>query len=76
MAGFVRVPAGLYLSWDRQVRSLRPIVRGADRLLVVGGEGHPVGDAEAGPARWDALETWTTDHFGSAKCPTDGRPTT
>ena len=32
------VPTGLYLSSDRQVRSLRPIVRGDDRLLVVGGE--------------------------------------
>ena len=60
------VPTGLYLSSDRQVRSLRPIVRGDDRLLVVGGEGHPVGDAEAGPERWDALEAWTTDHFGGA----------
>ena len=60
------VPTGLYLSSDRQVRSLPPDRRGDDRLLVVGGEGHPVGDAEAGPERWDALEASTTDHFGSA----------
>lgn len=60
-------PAGMYLSCDSSVRSVRPASIGGDPRLVVGGEGHPVGDDDARPDRWDALAAWTTGAFGPAE---------
>lgn len=59
------VPSGLYLSCDEQVRSLRPAVIDDQPVLIVGGEGHRVGDGMADPARWAALEQWTAARFGA-----------
>ena len=61
------VPEGLYLSCDTRVRSLRPVLTPGGVDAVVGGEGHPIGEGEATPRRWDALAEWTRDHFGSAE---------
>jgi glycine/D-amino acid oxidase-like deaminating enzyme len=61
------VPAGLYLSCDSTVRSLRPATVAGEEAIVVGGEGHDMGDAAATPARWDALERWTDGAFGEAE---------
>lgn len=55
-------PSGMYLSVDAPTRSLRR----ADRdLLVVGGNGHPVGRARDGPARIADLAGWATRHLGA-----------
>jgi hypothetical protein len=61
------VPSGLYLSCDRAVRSLRPAVTQEGARAVIGGEGHPMGEGEAGPGRRDALAAWTAEHFGAAE---------
>jgi glycine/D-amino acid oxidase-like deaminating enzyme len=58
------VPAGMYLSCDQSVRSLRPALTDEGTIAVVGGEGHHMGDEGAQPARWDALQNWAEGHFG------------
>lgn len=57
-------PEGMYLSVDAPTRSFRPW---GDRGLIVVGEGHPTGSADATPRRWGDLEQWTRDHFDVAK---------
>jgi glycine/D-amino acid oxidase-like deaminating enzyme len=59
---------GTYLSVDPTVRSLRPAWVGDQQLLVVGGEGHVVGEpGERGPrARWSALEETAIELGGGA----------
>jgi glycine/D-amino acid oxidase-like deaminating enzyme len=61
------IPSGMYLSCDRAVRSLRPASTADGPVMVVGGEGHPMGDAGAQPERWDTLAEWTDEHFGAAR---------
>lgn len=57
-------PEGMYLSLDSPTRSLRPW---GERGLIVVGEGHPTGSADATPRRWGDLEQWTRDHFDVAE---------
>lgn len=59
------VPAGMYLSCDSSVRSLRPARVETETLAVVAGEGHPMGAEGARPERWDVLAAWTEQHFGT-----------
>jgi glycine/D-amino acid oxidase-like deaminating enzyme len=61
------VPAGMYLSCDEAVRSLRPAVHDGAPIAVIGGEGHPMGAPEATTERWATLERWTARHFGAAE---------
>lgn len=56
-------PAGMFLSVDEPVRSLRPAVVDGVTYLVVAGEGHPVGDEADAVACLDVLEGWTREHF-------------
>ncbi|MEY2424341.1 MAG: hypothetical protein QOI95_4408 [Acidimicrobiaceae bacterium] len=58
------VPAGLYLSCDRSVRSLRPATFAGESVAVVGGAGHHMGEDDAGPSRWETLRSWAAEHFG------------
>jgi glycine/D-amino acid oxidase-like deaminating enzyme/nitrite reductase/ring-hydroxylating ferredoxin subunit len=62
-----RVPApttsGMFLSSDEASRSIRPVVAGAEHVLVLGGGGHAVGAPEAGPERWSELEAWAAEHW-------------
>ena len=57
-------PDGMFINAASPTRSVRPAA-GEDGgpLLVVGGEGHLTGSSEAGPDRWDALETWARERF-------------
>jgi glycine/D-amino acid oxidase-like deaminating enzyme len=55
------MPAGMYLSVDSPSRSLRSAL--GDEVLVVGGEGHPVGEDTGTAERYDALEEWARRHF-------------
>ena len=51
-------PEGMYISLDEEPRSIRPARVGEQSAIVVGGEGHVVGEMEGRPtaARWEALE--------------------
>jgi glycine/D-amino acid oxidase-like deaminating enzyme len=60
------VPAGMYLSCDAAVRSLRPGPGNGD-VMVVGGEGHPMGDDAAGIERWETLARWARQWFGAVQ---------
>lgn len=58
-------PTGMYLSVDEPSRSIRPARDGDRTVLVIGGEGHPVGAPEATDARFEALEGWAADVLGA-----------
>lgn len=60
-------PKGMYLSCDDDVRSLRPAVRDGVALTIIGGEGHPMGAAQATPERWEVLERWADRHLGAVE---------
>ncbi len=57
------VPQGMYLSADNPVRSLRPHSSGDTEYLLVGGEGHKVGQGDFTTTRYAKLEAWTRDRF-------------
>lgn len=59
------VPEGMYISAGSPTRSLRSAVHPGDgrRLLIVGGEGHRVGESDPG-SRYGRLKDWTDQHFG------------
>jgi glycine/D-amino acid oxidase-like deaminating enzyme/nitrite reductase/ring-hydroxylating ferredoxin subunit len=57
------VPQGMYLSVEEPVRSLRPATVDGTRYLLVGGEGHPVGDERDARTNLSALEAWAREHF-------------
>lgn len=61
------LPHGMYLSVDSPTRSLRSVSRIGGELLLVGGNGHPVGRAPRPPSELVAdLHRWTTQHFPGA----------
>jgi glycine/D-amino acid oxidase-like deaminating enzyme/nitrite reductase/ring-hydroxylating ferredoxin subunit len=53
-------PQDMYISVDSPTRSLRT----AGQHLIVGGEGHRVGDAHDTGEHYVALERWAREHFG------------
>lgn len=57
------VPQGMYLSADSPVRSLRPHRSGDTEYLLVGGEGHKVGQGDFTTTRYAKLEAWARDRF-------------
>lgn len=65
------VPPGMYLSSDTLTRSLRTAPTDEGELLVVGGNGHPVGRPDGrglSPADLVAdLDAWTRKHFPGAE---------
>lgn len=56
-------PQGMYLSAGEPVRSLRPYLAGRVSYLLVGGEGHKVGQDEHSNQRYATLEAWARDRF-------------
>lgn len=54
-------PAGMYLSADSPSRSVR---RTADGWLIVGGQGHKVGQDPHTERHYGALEAWAAERFG------------
>lgn len=52
-------PKGMYISIDDPTRSLRP----AGEHLIVGGEGHKVGQDPDTEHCYTALESWAREHF-------------
>lgn len=62
------IPAGMYLSADQPTRSLRTAPDGAGELLLVGGNGHPVGRHPRPPSELVAdLRRWTQEWFPGAE---------
>ena len=55
------VPTGMYISSDEVTRSVR--AADGDTRMVVGGEGHPVGQEADTRQRYTALENWARDRF-------------
>jgi glycine/D-amino acid oxidase-like deaminating enzyme/nitrite reductase/ring-hydroxylating ferredoxin subunit len=77
-------PKGMYLSADSPTRSIRPHRDGPDTYVILGGEGHKVGQDPDTGQRYAALEAWgralfdfeTIDYRWSAQdyMPVDGVP--
>jgi glycine/D-amino acid oxidase-like deaminating enzyme/nitrite reductase/ring-hydroxylating ferredoxin subunit len=63
------VPGGMYLSVEEPVRSLRPATVDGTGYLLVGGEGHPVGDEHDARTHLSALEAWAREHFDVTAVP-------
>ncbi len=58
-------PAGMYLGIGRVTRSIRSYADGSgERHIIVGGEGHKVGQGEAADA-YQRLSGWMTERFGT-----------
>ena len=57
------VPAGMHLSVESPVRSIRPLVLGDDRGLIVGGGGHRTGETDDTDTFYTDLETWARETF-------------
>lgn len=62
----VAPPELMLLSAGAPTRSVRDAPRGDERLLLVGGEGHPVGRHGSTIAHLDALRAWTEAWFPGA----------
>ena len=62
------IPQGMYLSADQPTRSLRTARHNGEELLLVGGNGHPVGRHPRPPSELVAdLTAWTEQHFPGAQ---------
>ncbi len=57
-------PQGMYLSTDSASHSIRSAPAGDDELVIVGGEGHKTGQADAAE-RYRRLEQWAHERFGA-----------
>ncbi|MGH2794783.1 MAG: FAD-dependent oxidoreductase [Actinomycetota bacterium] len=55
---------GMFISSETPVRSLRTASAAGKRWLIVGGEGHKVGQDEDTEARYAALELWAQERLG------------
>ncbi|WP_370630975.1 FAD-dependent oxidoreductase [Paeniglutamicibacter sp. Y32M11] len=61
------LPRGMYLSVDQPPRSLRTVPVDGEELLVVGGNGHPVGKPISEQAKVADLDQWTRQWFEGAE---------
>ncbi|HTJ75826.1 MAG TPA: FAD-dependent oxidoreductase [Acidimicrobiales bacterium] len=57
------VPHGMYLSVDSPTRSVRSARMDGEEVVVLGGEGHKVGQDPDTRARYTALEDWARANF-------------
>ncbi len=61
------IPHGMYLSADQPTRSLRYVPAGDAELLLVGGNGHPVGRTPSTRVHYDDLLDWARTHWPGAE---------
>ena len=62
------IPRGMYISADSPTRSLRTAMHGGEELLLVGGNGHPVGRHRKNPSELVAdLTAWADKWFDGAE---------
>ena len=64
---------GMFITSAGPTRSLDGAAREGGRLLLVGGEGHSVGDPPPSPRPYETLERFIRDHFESARSAIAGR---
>ena len=57
------VPEQMYLGIDTPTRSVRSHIEGDTSYVIVGGEGHKVGQDDDTRQRYEALENWAREHF-------------
>ncbi len=57
------VPEGMYLSADSPTRSIRPHREDGETYVLLGGEGHKVGQDPDTRERYAALEAWAKETF-------------
>jgi glycine/D-amino acid oxidase-like deaminating enzyme/nitrite reductase/ring-hydroxylating ferredoxin subunit len=63
-----QIPHGMYISADPPTRSLRTAIHNGEELLLVGGNGHPVGRQQRNPSELVAdLTAWTAKWFEGAE---------
>ena len=56
---------GMYISIGGSTRSIRPVQHGSERLLMIGGEGHKVGQELEPDERYRRLAAYTSTRFQS-----------
>jgi glycine/D-amino acid oxidase-like deaminating enzyme/nitrite reductase/ring-hydroxylating ferredoxin subunit len=56
-------PPGMYISGDSPTRSVRAVPVGGEEKLLVGGEGHHVGEGGDTEERYAALEAFAREHW-------------
>jgi glycine/D-amino acid oxidase-like deaminating enzyme/nitrite reductase/ring-hydroxylating ferredoxin subunit len=61
------IPHGMYLSVEKPSRSIRYVPAGDRELLLVGGNGHPVGRAPSPAQNLEELIIWTGKTFPGAE---------
>jgi glycine/D-amino acid oxidase-like deaminating enzyme/nitrite reductase/ring-hydroxylating ferredoxin subunit len=59
------LPKGMYISAEKPNRSVRTITYGGEKLLLIGGESHKVGQSEPGFRHYEALEAFARTEFGA-----------
>lgn len=59
-----KAPTGMFIGCGDKYRSIRTTSDGKDLLLLIGGEGHPVGDVTETEERYLALEEYGRERFG------------
>lgn len=62
-------PEGMYLSADEPAYSIRPYHGMGGPLVILGGEGHKVGQEEDTRRRYEALEAWGRKQFDIVEIP-------
>jgi len=67
LPGTMPAPDGMFLSVEQPVRSLRDYPDDGRQLLLLGGNGHPVGRARSPQAYLDTLLAWTAANFPGAR---------
>jgi glycine/D-amino acid oxidase-like deaminating enzyme/nitrite reductase/ring-hydroxylating ferredoxin subunit len=66
--GATQIPRGMYISADQPTRSLRTALHDGEELLLVGGNGHPVGRHPVNPSELVTdLTDWTRRWFQGAE---------
>jgi nitrite reductase/ring-hydroxylating ferredoxin subunit len=66
--GATQIPHGMYISADQPTRSLRTALHDGEELLLVGGNGHPVGRHPVNPSELVTdLTDWTRRWFQGAE---------
>jgi nitrite reductase/ring-hydroxylating ferredoxin subunit len=58
-----RIPQGMYLNVEAPSRSIRPHPTPEKTYVLIGGEGHAVGEDRDTTRRYAALESWARDRF-------------
>ena len=66
LAGNATPPEGMYISVEQPVRSLRDYPADGRNLLLVGGNGHPVGKARSEQEHLENVLAWARQHFPGA----------